>query len=348
MPIQPNFLERTAFFTLNQAPAFMLDLAGALAYQAVSTAARLGIFDALAKQPMPAAELARLLQAQPRGVETLLRALAATGYVEDRDGYYANSPMTRKWLVENGTFDGPTMMRFWDAALTTLWPSAPDVIRTGQRPIGIYEWVESDPELNFSFQQSMVTTALTSGTDIARRLALPPSATRLLDVGGGHGVFSIMMCRTYPNLHATVIDSPAALEVAARHVAQHNMGDRVSLLPGDMWQIDWGKDYDAVLLFNLLHHFDPVTNLKLLHQAHAALKPGGMVAILDQIAGKIPGSATNAVISLVALMYYVFADGRVFEHDELTELLAGSGFSGIKFSRLAKLPGTSLMTARRP
>lgn len=30
MPIQPNFLERTAFFTLNAAPAPMLDLAGAV------------------------------------------------------------------------------------------------------------------------------------------------------------------------------------------------------------------------------------------------------------------------------------------------------------------------------
>jgi hypothetical protein len=32
MPIQPNFLERTAFFTLNAEPAPMLDLAGALLF----------------------------------------------------------------------------------------------------------------------------------------------------------------------------------------------------------------------------------------------------------------------------------------------------------------------------
>jgi 2-polyprenyl-3-methyl-5-hydroxy-6-metoxy-1,4-benzoquinol methylase len=348
MPIQPNFLERTAFFTLNQAPAVMLDLAGALSYQAVSAAVRLGVFNALAKRPMTTAELAQALEAQPRGVEALLRALSATGYVEGRDGYYANSAMTHKWLLEDGAFDGPSMMRFWDAALTTLWPNAPEVIRTGERPIGIYEWVESDPELNYSFQQSLVASALISGMDIARKLALPPTATRLLDVGGGHGVFSIMMCRTYPNLHATVIDSPAALEVAAGYVAQHDMGDRVSLLPGDMWQVDWGTGYDAVLLFNLLHHFDTVTNLKLLRQAHVSLKPGGAVAILDQIAGKVPGSATNAVISLVALMYHVFAAGRVFDHDELTDLLTGAGFADVRFQRLAKLPGNSLMTARRP
>lgn len=348
MPIRPNFLERTVFYTLNQAPAMMLDLAGAIAYQAVSTAVRLGVFDALAERPMTAAELAQTLQAQPRGIEALLRALSTTGYVDFRDGHYANSAMTRKWLLDNEAFDGPAMTRFWDAALTTLWPHAPDVIRSGERPVDIYKWVESDPALNSAFQQSLVSTASNSGADIARKIGLPSSAARLLDVGGGHGVYSLLMCREYPNLQATVLDSPAALEVAALKVAEYDMADRVTLLPGDMWTLDWGGDYDAVLLFNMIHHFDQVTNIKLLHRAAVALRPGGTVAILDQIAGRVPGSSTNAVISLVSLMYHVFADGRVYEQDELTEMLTASGFMDIKFNRLVKLPGTSLMTARRP
>jgi 2-polyprenyl-3-methyl-5-hydroxy-6-metoxy-1,4-benzoquinol methylase len=347
MPIQPNFLERTAFYALNQAPAVMLDLAGALSYQAVSTAVRLELFDVLAENPMTAAELAQKLQAQQRGIEALLQALEATGYVETRNGYYANSAMTRKWLVEDDGFDGPAIMRFWDDALKTLWPNAAEVIRSGERPVGIYEWVESDPIRNHSFQQSMVMPALTVGPEIARKLALPASATRLLDVGGGHGVFSIMMCREYPHLRATVIDSPVALEVAAKHIASHDMGDRISFLPGDMWQLDWGADYDAILLFNLLHHFDEAKNARLLGMVRRALKPGGTVAILDQIAGKIPGSATRAIIRLVALMYHVFADGRVFEHDHLVSLLEGVGFNDVRFRGLPKLPGNSLMTARR-
>lgn len=51
MPIQPNFLERTAFFTLNAAPVPMLDLAGALAFQAVNTAVHLNLFAALQERP---------------------------------------------------------------------------------------------------------------------------------------------------------------------------------------------------------------------------------------------------------------------------------------------------------
>lgn len=44
MPIQLNLLERFAFFTLNAAPTPLLDLAGALGYQALSTAVRLDLF----------------------------------------------------------------------------------------------------------------------------------------------------------------------------------------------------------------------------------------------------------------------------------------------------------------
>jgi len=74
MPIQPNFLERTAFFTLNAAPAPMLDLAGALAFQAVNTAVRLNLFTTLQERPSTPTELAQSLNCQERGLEKLLAA----------------------------------------------------------------------------------------------------------------------------------------------------------------------------------------------------------------------------------------------------------------------------------
>ena len=77
MPIQPNFLERTAFFTLNAAPGPMLDLAGGLALQAVNTAVRLNLFNALQERPSTPTDLAQSLGCQERGLEKLLAALAA-------------------------------------------------------------------------------------------------------------------------------------------------------------------------------------------------------------------------------------------------------------------------------
>jgi cyclopropane fatty-acyl-phospholipid synthase-like methyltransferase len=143
------------------------------------------------------------------------------------------------------------------------------------------------------------------------------------------------------------LDSGFALVTAPESLAAAHLSNRVDLYAADLWQVVWGTDWDAILLFNLLHHYDLDTNHKLLRKAHAALRPGGKVAIFDQVAGKQFGSATSALIRLVGLMYYLFADGRVFTRDELTGLLADTGFRNIQFHPLRQSPGSSLFVAER-
>lgn len=120
---------------------------------------------------------------------------------------------------------------------------------------------------------------------------------------------------------------------------------RINLLKGDMWQVEWDHGFDMILLFSVLHQYDIETNVKLLQKAKQALKPGGQVAVLDQITGKIPGKATNALIQLIALQYFVFADGRIFSREEITEMCHQAGFTGIQFHNLPSLPGNTLLTA---
>lgn len=345
MPVKPNFLERVAFFTTNAAPGVLLDLVGALAYQALSTTVQLNLFPALEEQPGTAAELADRLNVQERGMVALLGALESIGYVERRNGRYANSKLTQKWLLDNEAFDTASLLAYWDAAMRDLWSYAPQVLRTGERPYDFYEWVEADPNLAHSFQQTMVMPANIIGQDIAKKVKLPDGPARLLDVGGGHGMFSIIMCEHYPKLQATILDSHSALQTARQHVAKHNLQERITLQEADLWAADWGDGYDVILLFNLLHHFDRQTNMQLLQKTAAALKPGGTVAILDQIEGKVRGSVTSAFMHLMALQYYLFANGRVFTHDELSGMLTQAGFSAIQFHQFAAAPGTSLMTA---
>ena len=105
MPVRPNFMERTAFYTINAAPAPILDLAGALAYQTLSTAVRLDIFPTLHKREQSAAELAQTLNLQERGVQKLLNALTAIGYLSESDGQYKISKLTQKWFFDTEIID---------------------------------------------------------------------------------------------------------------------------------------------------------------------------------------------------------------------------------------------------
>ena len=345
MPITPNFLERTAFHTLNAAPAMMLDLAGMLTMQAVTTAVELNIFPTLAQNPRTVAELAAQLGVQERGLLALMPALAASNYVMEKNGRYHNSCLVTKWLIEHETFDAQAPLHFWSQAAHDLLPHMTEIIRSGERPFEFYAWTEADAELSDAYQRQLAMNAEMAGTAVIKKLRLPPTPTRLLDVGGGHGTYSILMCQKYPQLQATILDYFAGLETARQKIAGQPYANRINLLKGDMWEVDWGDGYDMILLFNVLHQYDIETNVKLLRKAKAVLKPGGQVAILDQITGKIPGRAINALIRLIALQYYVFADGRIFSRDEMSEMCQRAGFSGIQFHNLRSLPGNTLLTA---
>lgn len=347
MPVQPNLFERLAFYQLNAVPSTLLDLAGLLAYQALASAHELGVFAALAGGASSAPELASRLQVQERGLATLLDALEALGYVKLQDGRYHNSKMTQKWLIEADDFDAQALLIFWNAASRDLTPHTAEVIRSGERPFDFYEWVEARQDRSEAYQRMLMMNANMGGADVVKHLELPDRPTRLLDVGGGHGTYTVLMCQKYRQLQAAILDNFVGLETGRERVRENNLQERVTLQKGDMFASDWGENYDMILLFNVLHQFDLEAGTQLLKKAHSALKPGGQVAVLDQITGKISGSATKALIRLVALQYYLFADGRVFSREELSQMAQNAGFSDTRFHTLQRLPGNALMLTTR-
>ncbi|MBK7915275.1 MAG: methyltransferase [Chloroflexi bacterium] len=353
MPIQTSFVERAAFFSLKMAPSPILDVVGLFAFQAISVAVRQGVFTALAAGPLTPKQLAEKLHCQERGTQMLLEALAAIGYVAQANGRfdgtqgkrYQNTPLTEIWVLPNDAFNLEALVTFWNAAAQDLMPSADAVLQTGERPYDFYEWAASRPELYRAYQQQMMMSAHNAGADVVRKVNLPEQAKSLLDVGGAHGLYSLLFCQQHPNLHATILDSHAGAQMAQENIAQYQMQDRVKTVVGDLWQTDWGDGHDVILLFNLIHHFGAEGNIDLLQRAAAALKPGGRVVILDQIVGNVMGQATNALIRLIAWQYYLLADGRVHERDEIKSWLVQTGFQDIRFIGLSKLPGNSLVIA---
>ena len=112
MPIQTNFLERMLFFTLNAGPAPVLDIWSGVALRVIVAAVRLGVFEALADGPLKPESLAQKISADAHGMQILLPALAALGYVREQHGEYANTPMTAKWMLRrSGNFGAG--FEFW-------------------------------------------------------------------------------------------------------------------------------------------------------------------------------------------------------------------------------------------
>src|SRR3990172_615283 len=150
MPVIPNFMERLILLKLNLGPGPMLDFLGALAFRTVIVAHRLGVFETLSGGPRMAAEVARQIEADERGTILLLEALEALGYVKKKDGRYAATAMTVKWLPVLG--DG---IGFFEMLLERF-QDLDESIRRGGPAIDARDWLDQRPDGWREFEAGMI------------------------------------------------------------------------------------------------------------------------------------------------------------------------------------------------
>jgi len=103
---------------------------------------------------------------------------------------------------------------------------------------------------------------------------LPPPAARVLDVGGGPGIYAKWLADL--GYDVQVVD-PSPLHV--RQALERAKG-RFGAVEGDARSLDEGDgSYDAVLLLGPLYHLtERDDRLRALREAARVLRPGGMVA----------------------------------------------------------------------
>ena len=71
------------------------------------------------------------------------------------------------------------------------------------------------------------------------------------------------------------------------------VADRYSLLAGDAFEVEYGTDFDLVLLTNSLHVLDAAAIERLLTRVYVALKAGGRVLIVEFIPNQAPWLETH-------------------------------------------------------
>ncbi len=327
MPVFPNLIERQ-ILRLNTGPTPLFDTLGAGALRAVDVAVKLGILETLGKGQLSPADLAKRANADERGTNILLEALEAFGYVKKRDKLYSNTRMTAKWLLGSSQTNFSDwavplqrlQLEFWDEYLE-------DAVRQGKPPLTIYEWFDKQPGRWKVAQAGFQSLAPFLAKVVVDKVRLPPAARRLIDVGGGHGFYSVEFCRRYPELSAVVFDMPGALETAQETIAQAKMGNRVSLQPGNFWRDELGSGFDVALLFNVIHGYPPDQNLQLFSKIAGALNPGGLLIIQDLFRGPTLGPATRALYRFWALSFFATMGGQLYTYRDVAPWLEKAGFT---------------------
>jgi len=191
----------------------------------------------------------------------------------------------------------------------------------------------------------MLPAANAMAAMLAAELGSRPSA-KVLDIAASHGLFGITVAQRLPKAHIYALDWANVLEVAKANAAKQGLADRYHLLPGSALDVDYGTGFDAILITNLLHHFNPSENEKMLKKAHAALNPGGQVIILefvpndDRVSPPVP-----AMFSLT--MLGSTPEGDAYTLAEYAAMCRNAGLETPRLIPLEPMP-QSLVVARKP
>ncbi|GAB3489924.1 methyltransferase [Amycolatopsis cihanbeyliensis] len=353
MPFSLGPEEKRAYMSTLDAPAPQLDLLAAVAFRAVGAAARLGVFEELGDGERTAGELAAGIGADEHALRLLLDVLVSAGYLTRAGGWYACGPSARKWLRQGVPGSYLPTVSLWQNLLFELWDDLEDTVRAGRPAADFYRWLEDRPGPAAQFQRMLGTLASWLSGEVTELVPVPRRGGSLLDIGGGHARYSIAFCERHPELRARVLDLPAALAAGKEAVETAGLGDRVTLHAHDVLATDLGSGHDVALLFNILHGNQPEENSALLEAVHRAVRPGGVVAVLEQLtdADSItdPDSvADEAMVRAFSLNLFHTQGGRVYDRAGIDELLTGAGFRRPEWSTLCKLPTDHLAVTRKP
>jgi cyclopropane fatty-acyl-phospholipid synthase-like methyltransferase len=154
------------------------------------------------------------------------------------------------------------------------------------------------------------------------------SCQHLLDLGGGPGLFAIAFAEKYPDLRATVFDTPETEPIASDFFKKSAVSKKLKFMGGDFLKDDFGRNYDAVLLSSILHIYGPEENITLLRRVNNALKGPGKLIIRDFGLNKDKISPEIGVLFAVNMLINTDR-GNSYSYDEMKSWLHETGFGRV-------------------
>ncbi len=317
------------------------------------TACELDLFEILEERAMTLTELAKRLECLPQNLRPLLQLLVVAGYLHLRRGRYSNRLVVRRWLVRSSPgYIAPYIIHTPD--IIAIWEQLTESVRTNQPLVRMpYEEDPSQPEVKKALERhyaGLASLAMILGRELVHQAHIPPTATRLLDVGGSHGAYSSLFCRKYPNLRATILDLPAGIEAGKRLTPHLGAGERIDFRCLDMLKEDWPEEFtgtfDVALYFHMAHLLPPEVNEQLLNRVVHCLKPGAMLIFVDQVTDQehTPHLAI-AMVQMMALTMNLIG-GTCYPFPTVKGWLERAGMEKVKRYHLWT-PGATLITAKK-
>lgn len=306
----------------------------------------LKIFEILAEGPLNAQEAAQRASVPERGAELLLNSAAATGLLLKEGDQFTNAPLVQTCLGERSEhFLGDFIAR--EGAFYRRWGNLVEAVRTGQRPPDNKKDEQGESWVR-DFEQALFDLSRAVAPVLAEALDLPEDKNlKVIDVGGGHGGYSIALAKRYPNLTATIFELPAVVAVAREIIASEGVSDRVTVKEGDFQKDELGSGYDLALLFGVMGGETPAGKAALIRKVFKALNPGGRLLLREFLLEADRTQPPEAALFAVQMLLST-DKGGVSTRAAMDGWMKEAGFLPMQKVDLPEWVGTTLWSAEKP
>ena len=213
--------------------------------------------------------------------ERLMTMCATAGLINWQDDHYKNADDVQRFLVKGEkSYAGP-----WLTFTRPGWKSWGNLTEKLKNPeeatvIGSYETMTVDNAR--TYHEATSSIGFGAGRRFVKHVDLK-HRTKMMDLGGGSGAYSIVAAQNHPQLSAVVFDLPPVVEVTKDFIAKNGVTDQVSTQGGDFTKNDFPENCDvAVMASNLPQYNREIIN-QVIQKAFDALLPGGEMHLIGEM-----------------------------------------------------------------
>ena len=281
---------------------------------ALRSAIDTGLVHALLAGARTPEDHAQSLCLDPRATARVLDVLVAWRLATREQHAVAASDELRAWA--NAVPGGAELM-------LAVWSHTDQFLRTG-RP---YLRMDAGDRGSYAqFVGALGRMTADAARQLADRIAAPPDA-RILDIGCGSGVWSLALAERLPGARVTGLDQLAVLDAFRARARELGLGERIATLAGDVHELAIPREYDVVMIANVLRLETPDRARAIVERGAAAVRPGGALVIVDALAAGTP-ERERARASYALHLAMRTERGQVYSPETVMAWMAAAGVSG--------------------
>jgi hypothetical protein len=261
---------------------------GFWASKTLLSAVEMGLFTELAQKPEALEDVQARLGLHPRSARDFLDTLVALGFLERREGKYANTASTDVFLDRKKPSYIGGILEMANQRLYGHWAHLTEGLRTGlpqneSRGGGqpTFETLYADPARLKGFLKAM--SGISHGAALAIAAKFPWKEYKTYcDVGTAQGDTAAQIALANSHLSGTGFDLAEVGPIFEEYVGELGLNERLKFMAGDFFK-GAIPTADVIVMGHILHDWDLRTKKMLIKKVYEALPKGGAFIVYEAI-----------------------------------------------------------------